>query len=164
MTRGVRLWTAPRLAAIHSMRNGRRWFSRWTAMLVVFVWPAAVTLAAPAGGQALRELTGTVDETLVTRDEDGTKWLELTLDAGAEGSLSLRVAPVAYLEGKRFSLRRGQTVRVRYFIAGNPPVVERIHVLETGRSLRVRCLRGEPVWGLRHGRGPGPRGRRGGSG
>ena len=137
----------------------------WAAVVpLFFAWSHAAAPGTPGEGRALRERTGTVDGTRVTRDEDGSRWVELRLVGGTEGPLQLRVAPVGYLEAERFSLQRGQTVRIRYFVGGDPPVVERIHVVDTGKTLRLRCLRGEPVWGLRHGRAPGARGRRGGSG
>ncbi len=128
---------------------------RLAAVLVVG-WLALGTTAADTGprygrgsDRALRDVVGSVEGVNRIADEEGTLWLEVTLGTGEGETLEARVAPIEVLEASDFRLEVGDMARVRMFVDEEPPGVSRIRNLTSGQTLRLRCLRGNPIWSLR---------------
>ena len=139
------------------------------ALLLAVAWlglPPAVhaeessTLSSrPVTDLALRDVVGMIVGTEVEIQPGGERWVLATLRLEDEPDVRLALGPAALLEHAGFLLASGDPVRVRYFVGSETPGVERIRNLHSGRTLRLRCLRGKPVWDPHH---LGALGRRGG--
>lgn len=125
------------------------------ALTWVLAWTPC--LAETSGNLALRDVNGLVEKTLSSDTQSGEEWLEAVIDDGSPEPLRVRLAPMHAFERIGFELREGDPIRVRFFVADDPPAVQRIRNLRTGEVLRLRCLHGEPLWDRPHGAGRGPR-------
>lgn len=141
---------------------------RILSVLAILSLALVSAAAAPAGDRMLRDVLGEVLQLRETVVEDGTVWLDVSLTTRDGEVLEARLAPVDVLAANDFHVEVGDTARVRLFVDEQPAGVSRIRNLSSGQTLRLRCLRGEPIWNLREpqgagpaGHGPGPRGRRG---
>ena len=126
-------------------------------LLTTWFSPHTPCLANSSGDLALRDISGHVEQTLSAELQGGERWVEAVIDDGSPEPLRVRLAPMHAFERIGFELREGDPIRVRFFVAEDPPAVQRIRNLRTGEVLRLRCLHGEPLWDRPHGGGSGPR-------
>jgi hypothetical protein len=128
------------------------------AVLLILAGGSTRCLAEGPGDLALRDVDGFVEQILNVEGETGDTWLEAVIDDGSPELLRVRLAPTSSFEHIAFELRKGDPIRIRFFVSDDPPAVQRIRNLRTGVVLRLRCLHGEPLWDRDHrGGGPGPR-------
>lgn len=122
---------------------------RILSALAILVASLAASAGPGHGDRVLRDVLGEVRALQEAVDADGTVWLEVTLATRDGETLEARVAPVEVLAATGFRFEVGDAARVRLFVDEHPPGVSRIRNLSTGQTLRLRCLRGEPIWNLR---------------
>lgn len=106
--------------------------------------------------RALRDVTGTVEDVRRTTGDDGAIWLDVTLRTDDGETVDVRIAPVEVLELNEFRLDAGDRARLRVFADERPAGVSRIRNVSSGQTLRLRCLRGAPIWTLREPARSGP--------
>ncbi len=104
--------------------------------------------------RALLTLKGTVAAVEQTQDPSGTKWTDVDLlPAGNAGPVRIRVAPSTLLESESFRVAMGDSLQVRVFSDETPFGAQQVTNRGTGRTLRLRCLHGEPIWNASQARG-----------
>lgn len=128
------------------MRSACRWSA--VVLLVASAADPAAAAADPAGeaGRSLLEVVGIVSEIGVSREVDGSAWLDASVATETRGTVRIRLAPPEVLERERFVLSTGDRVSARVFGDEVPHGVHRITNVTTGSSLRLRCLHGDPLW------------------
>jgi len=145
----------------------RRWI---TGAVVALAFTMTARAADPEAQRPFRDVRGTVVRVSETpADEGATLDLVVTLDDG--GEIVLRLGPAATIRDAAWTVEPGHSIRARYFVGGGEPAdVQRVRNEATGRTLRLRCIHGEPLWGAGGlsergpGRGAGPRDRGGSDG
>jgi len=114
---------------------------------------ALVWIVSDASGasrdRALRDVVGSIESVRRASDDQGSAWLEITLRTRDGETLDARVAPLAVIEANAFRIDVGDTARLRVFADERPAGVSRIRNMDTGQTLRLRCLSGDPIWSLR---------------
>jgi hypothetical protein len=125
---------------------------------VLAVGPQGTCGACNKGDRALVNFIGRVAETTLTQEGDGTAWVAAVLELdGPTQQVRVRIAPHAVLEQAAFHVTVGHRLQVRAFAGGPTYDVQRLRDRDTGRVLRLRSLRGEPLWhagaGHHHGGG-----------
>lgn len=101
--------------------------------------------------RALLVVSGRVESMEQAPGEAGQAWTDVWIVPEGDGAarLHVRVAPTGILAAVEFRLATGDRVQARVFSDVTPFMVQQIRNRETGRVLRLRGLRGEPLWASR---------------
>ena len=115
-------------------------------LAVAAVPPAPSSQGGREEGRSLLDVVGIVTEVAEAKGADGLVCVEATVKTDARGTLRIRLAPREILDRDGFAVRVRDAVRARVFGDEDPHGVHRITNETTGRSLRLRCLHGDPLW------------------
>jgi len=134
----------------------------YLALAGLLLMASAFTVAQPLQGRergrTFLTLKGQVTMVEIARDDAQQEWIVAVLKPdGDVPEIRIRVAPPDVLAAQEFPLEPGQRMKVRVFSDESPYVAQQIRNEKTGRVLRLRSLRAEPLWDSshHHGRGPG---------
>jgi hypothetical protein len=130
--------------------------------LLLLITLGSASATEPTGDRALLVIAGRITSLDRSTDGAGASWTDAWIapESGGETPVRVRVGPTAVLDGAEFRLVAGDRVQVRIFSDEVPFAVQQVRNRETGRTLRLRCLHGEPLWepGSNLAGGPGGRG------
>jgi len=139
----------------------RSWPALAGLILLSCLFTSGRPLRAGERGRTFLTVVGQLSAVEVATDEAQQEWVVgiLTPDGDGEAAnMRIRFAPPDVLAEQEFALEVGQRVKVRVFSDETPYVAQQIRNEKTGRVLRLRSLRAEPLWDSpcrHHGRGAG---------
>jgi hypothetical protein len=128
-------------------------------LLVAGILDDGRALQARGHGRTYLTLTGRVTSVEVIPDEAKREWVVAVIEPESDlPEARIRIAPRDVLAAQEYEIEAGQRLKVRVFTDESPYLAQQIRNQENGRVLRLRSLRGEPLWNSgrhHHGRGAG---------
>jgi len=124
---------------------------RLAATLLCFIAWMPISGTAIATGntdenKALRDVFGVVKGTSESIDSEGVVWVHMDVTTRQGEIVPVRVAPLAVMQSQDVRFEDGDRVRLRLFVGDSPVDASRVRNLDSGRTLRLRRLHGQPIW------------------